>query len=181
MPGAEVLGGELAICYLTQIIVDIRRGHVAPAAARPEGEQALAAAPAPLERTHHRVHVAVDDRLFPLLGPLGWVVEDELAAPDAHVLAADGGDAEGAVLRRVLLPAGPEEAEIDQPDGGGEHPVPAQSLSGEMTADHLPQTWQDRAELQHAGMLVAVPLNPPQVVIAVLAAPGRVGADRLDV
>ena len=181
VPGAEVLGGELPAGDLAQVGVDVGRGHVVPAAAGPIGEQAVSVALAPLEASHDRLDVGVHHGLLSLLGTLGEVVEHQLAAAAGHVLAADGGDAEGAVFRRVLLAAGPEEAEVDQAGRRGQDPFPPQATAGQVLVDRVPQAREDSAELQHPVMLVPVAPLPPQVVVPVLAPSRGVGAHRLNV
>src|SRR5262249_59398493 len=95
-------------------------------------------------------------------GALGQVLEDQLAAAAGDVIAADGGDAEGAVFRCVLRTARAKEAEVDQADRRGEDPLPAQPTTGQVLADRFPQARQQPAELQHPVVLVSVPPLPPQ-------------------
>jgi hypothetical protein len=97
------------------------------------------------------------------------------------VLFPDGGQAEGAVLLRVLLAARPEEPEIDQADRSREDPVPGQAPALQVTADDLADARQRGPEVPDPVVLSLVPLLTPQVVVPVLAASGRVGADGLDV
>jgi len=61
-----------------------------------------------------RAHPIVGHGLLPLLGPLGQVLEDRLTPVAGHVLPADRGQAERAVLRRVLVAAGAEEPEVNE-------------------------------------------------------------------
>ena len=97
------------------------------------------------------------------------------------MILPDGRQPEGAVLLGVLLPARPEEAEIDQAYGRCEDPVPGQALAFQVTADNLADSRQGDSEPPDPVVLVLVPLLTPQVVVPVLAASGRVGADGLDV
>src|SRR6185437_14977853 len=99
---------------------------------------------------------------------------------ERHVLPADGGEPEGPVLLRVLLPAWPEETQVDEAHGGGENPVPGQALGFQVPPDHAAQVRQGLAELQHPVVLLPVALDPPQIVVPVLAPPGRVGPHGLD-
>jgi len=96
------------------------------------------------------------------------------------VLFPDGGQAEGAVLLRVLLAARPEEPEIDQADRSRENPVPGQAPAFQVTADDLADARQRGPEAPDPVVLGLIPLLTPQVVVPVLAASGRVGADGLD-
>ena len=101
------------------------------------------------------------------------------------MLAAQGRQAEGAVLvvvaGRVLLAAGAEHPDVEHPDGGGEHPVPAQARLAEPPDDLVADVAELGAQRQHAVVLDHVAGPAPLVVVAVLAAAGRVGAQRLDV
>ena len=101
------------------------------------------------------------------------------------MLAAQRGQAERAVLvvvaGGVLLAAGPEHAEVEHPHAGGQHPVPGQARLGQPVDHGGPHVGQAAAQVQHPVVLHPVPGRPPVVVVAVLAAPGGVHADRLDV
>ena len=72
-----------------------------------------------------------------MLGALGQVLEHQLAVAERHMLLPDGRQAEGSVLPGVLLPAGPEEAEIDQAYRRRQDPVPGQPAAFQVTADDL--------------------------------------------
>jgi hypothetical protein len=115
------------------------------------------------------------------LAGLAGIGEDDLPAGDGHLLAADGRQAEASVLGRVLLPAGPEEPQVDELDGGCHHPLPHQAAFPQMPDDYLAKAGQGGAELQHPVMLFLITLFAPQVVVAVLAAARRVRPGRLDV
>jgi hypothetical protein len=124
----------------------------APAAAAPVGEQVLAPAPTTLERGHEAVDVLVVQRHAPRHARLGGVAELHPAVAPGHgVLAAQGGQPERRVARRVLagvlLVADAEDAEVEHPDRAGEHPVAAQPAAprkaggdlGAGVADHVAQ------------------------------------------
>src|SRR5690349_10596085 len=181
MPGAEVLGGVVASGYLAEVVVDVRRGDVVPARPAPVDEQLVPAVPAPPQAPDDRAHLILGHRLLALLGPLGRILEHQLALAQRDVLLPDGGQAEGAVLLRVLLAARPEEPEIDQADRSRENPVPGQAPALHVTADDLADARQHGSEVPDPIVLSLIPLLTPQVVVPVLAASGRVGADGLDV
>src|SRR6185437_5220685 len=158
MPGAEVLGGVVAAGYLAEVIVDVRRGDVVPARPAPVDEQLVPAVPAPPQAPDDRAHLILGYRLFALLGPLGRILEHQLAMGKRDVLLPDGGQAEGAVLLRVLLAARPEEPEIDQADRSRENPVPGQAPALQVTADDLADARQRGPEVPDPVVLGLVPL-----------------------
>src|SRR5439155_683429 len=108
----------------------------------------------------------------------GYLLDDPGDSALAGGVASGGGfghgQAEGAVLVRVLFAARPEEPEVDQADRGRENPVPGQAPAVQVTADDLADARQHGAEFPDPVMLVLVPLLAPQVVVPVLAAAGRV-------
>jgi hypothetical protein len=97
------------------------------------------------------------------------------------VLLPDRGQAEGAVLLGVLCPARTEEAQVDQPDRGGQDPLPAQAAGVQVVAGGLSDGRQGGPEVLDPVVLVLVPLLAPPIVVPVLTASGRTGADGLDV
>jgi hypothetical protein len=147
----------------------------------PVGQQLAAAPAAPLQAGDDRLDLLVGDGLLALDGALGRVLEHQLILPDADMITADRRQPERAVLSGVLLAAGPEEAQVDQAQRGGQDPLAAQPAAAELFADRLAQPRQCRAELQHPVVLALILFLAPVVVVAVLAAARRVGADRLDV
>jgi hypothetical protein len=181
VPGAEVFGGELTAGHLPQVVVDVACGDVVPSRAAAVDEQVVTPGTAPLEAAHHAAHLLVDDGLLAVLAALAGVLEGELALAAGHVLTADRRQAERAVLGGVLLSARAEEVKVDQPHRGGQHPVPAQPRPLQMALDHRPDPWQRAAELHHPVEFLPVPALPPQLVVQVLAAASRIGAQRLDV
>jgi hypothetical protein len=181
VPGAEVLGGELAAGHFAQVVVDVGGGDIVPAPAAPVGEQPVAAAAASLEAADDRAHPVLGHRLFLELAGLAGIGEDDLPAGDSYVVAADSRQAKAPILGRVLLPAGPEETKVDELDSCCQHPLPHQPAFPQMPADHLAQPGKGGAELQHPVVLLLITLHAPQVVVEVLAAPRRVRPGRLDV
>ncbi len=99
----------------------------------------------------------------------------------ADVPALEGGQAEGAVLVGVHVVADPEVAEVEQPDRGGAGPLQRHPLQPEVDQHPLAGLGQRLAEQQHPVELLRVPALAPLRVVEVLAAPGVVGADGLQV
>jgi hypothetical protein len=89
------------------------------------------------------------------------------------VVLPDRGQAEGPVLLGVLLAARTEETQVDQAYRSRQDPFPGQPPSVQMVTDDLAYRRQDGPELLNPFMLVLVPLLAPQIVVPVLAAPGR--------
>jgi hypothetical protein len=146
------------------------------------GEQLVPASAAALEladqvgdrRVHHRLDAA--------LAVLGRVVEDHHVALDDHVRLAHGGQAVALVAHRVLLGADAEEAAVEQPHRRGQHAGAVGCLRGGEIGLHPPaQRGQRVRELDHVLELLQVALAAPFVVVAVLLAPGGVGAGGLQV
>ena len=96
------------------------------------------------------------------------------------VLLSEAGDAEGLVFQRVVLTPHPEISDVEQAHDRREHPLPAEVVFGQVTPHPRPKFRQGRPEILNSDELLAVPVLPPLVVVAVLAAAGRVGADRLN-
>jgi hypothetical protein len=97
------------------------------------------------------------------------------------VLLPEGGQAERAVLVGVLRAARAEETEVGQTDRGGQDPLPDQAPGLHVVREDLAYVRQGGAEQPDPVMLIVVPLLPPQIVVAVLAAACGIGADGLDV
>src|SRR6185312_12406327 len=142
-------------------------------------EQLVPTVPAPPQAPDDRAHLILGYRLFALLGPLGRILEHQLAMVQRDVLLPDGGQAEGAVLLRVLLAARPEEPEIDQADRSRENPVPGQprpsrwrQMTSRMRGSAAPKS-------RTRSCLAWSRCSRHRVVVPVLAASGRVGADGL--
>ncbi len=164
-----------------EVLVDVRRPDVDPARAVLVGEQLVAPAAAALERPQDLGHLWITELLPTALAALGLVVEADLVARDRDVALLHRRDPVGVVLLRVVLGADPKEAEIQQPDRAGEHPVARQALQREVVRHPLAQLRQRAGEADHRIELLAVATLAPAVVVAVLLAPGIVHPRRLDV
>src|SRR3954462_5399942 len=182
-PGPEVLRGDLRTADLLQVGVDLVTGDITP---RPVvelvGQQVLPRVGRPCQeladdgrrRPVGDLHLAID-------AALGGVGPERAFPANVHVLPAQRGQAEGAVLLRVLLAADAEGAEVQQPDGGGEHSFPVQSAGTQGCGHGVPYVGKLLGDLQHALVLLGVPPGPPRVVVAVLPAAGGVDTGGLDV
>src|SRR5439155_26136273 len=82
---------------------------------------------------------------------------------------------------RILPAADPEEAGVEQPDGAGQHPLAGQAAAGEGLVQPAADVRQAPGQAEHAVELLPVAAGPPLLVVEVLPAAGRIGADRLDV
>jgi len=180
VPGAEVLGADVQAGQVLEVAVDLRAVHQVPPAAPVVGEQLVATGRARLQRPDDPADLRVGDRLDPLEAALGQVVEDDLPVGEAHVVALQRGQPVGAVVLGVALAADPEEAEVQQPHRGGQHPLPGEPAAGQLGRDDLARVRQRRGELQHVIVLFLVALLAPARVVHVLPAPGGIEADGLD-
>ena len=98
-----------------------------------------------------------------------------------HVPLAQRGEAEALVGPGVFVVADPDQGDLQQAHGGGEHLLARQAAPGEVGVDAGAELRQRAAERGHAVVLVGVAGGAPVVVIAVLLAAARVAAHRLDV
>ena len=81
----------------------------------------------------------------------------------------------------VVLPADPEEPEVEQPERARQHPAPGEAGGVQLTGDGSAGRRQAPSHLEHPGVLLAVTVLAPLRVVQVLAPAGGVGADRLQV
>jgi hypothetical protein len=181
VPGAEVLGGEVALGDLSQVVVDVGGGYVAPGPAHAVREQFVTAATASFQAAYDGADLFVGDGLLALLRAFRRIFEDQLSSGARHVVSANRCKTVRTVLCRVLLAFGPEETEIDQADRRREHLVPAESGTGQMTLDHLAYVRQRGPEPEYPIMLVTISPLPPQIVVPILPPPCGIRPHGLDV
>ena len=81
----------------------------------------------------------------------------------------------------VLLPADAEQAEVDQADRGGGHPVTIEMPAAQIPHGGRPQRGQRAGEAEHVRELLGVALLAPHLVIPVLGPAAAVDAGGLDV
>jgi len=96
------------------------------------------------------------------------------------VAATEGGDAERLVLGRRAIAPDPEAAQVEQPQGSGEHRLTARTTDEQVFEAGGAHLGKHGSEVQHSIELGHVPVRSPLVVVAVLAPALRVGADGLD-
>ena len=109
---------EVAAGRLLEVRVHVLGLHVDPAGARAgfaERQQLAAAAAPALQRDDHRPHVRVPHALHAPHAVLGGEVEQQPVALDAHVRLAQRRQPVRLVLRRVVLAADAEQADVEQP------------------------------------------------------------------
>ena len=90
-------------------------------------------------------------------------------------------EAEGAVLDGVVLGADTEEPAVEEAHSAGEDALARQPALGEVLRGLPAQAGQGAREPQHLVELLLVAPLPPERVVEVLAPPGGIGPDRLDV
>src|SRR4051812_28525154 len=162
VPGAEVLRAGVPEVLL-DVLVDVGGRHVAPDAVLVlVGEQLLPWPLAPREGRDDRIDLGVGQPQGALDAGLGDVVEGDAAVPvDGDVFAPDRREAEGAVLLGVVLPADPEEPEVEQPERARQHPAPGEAGGVQLTGDGSAGRRQAPGHLEHAGVLLAVTVLAP--------------------
>ena len=181
VPGAEILGADLQAGQLLEMIVHVGAVQLVPPSALVVGEQRIAARGPGLERADHLADLRVGDRLDAFITALGGIAEHDLTVREADVLPPQRGQAIGSVVLGVSLAAHPEEAEVEQPHSGREHPLPGQAASGQLRDDDLAGVGQRGGEIEHVIVLLLVPPFPPARMVEILPAPGRIEPDGLDV
>jgi hypothetical protein len=136
-------------------------------------EQLRTAAAAALERPDDVGDLRVPDRHDAALASFARVVEPQLVADRSHVSLAQGGQPVAAVLVDIRLAADPEQPQLEQAHGAGQHAVAAHAVAREVTPYPAPQPGESAGQIEHPVVLVPITLGPPLLVVAVLAlAPG---------
>lgn len=129
-------------------------------------------------RAHHQRILQFDRALHPALG---GVVELDAVAAHPHVFAAQRGKPEAAVLLRVLLTARAKVPAVEQPMRDREHAGTVQPAPAQIADHHDAPVRQPLRQAQRPVVLLLGPLLLPPLVVQVLLAARRVGADGLDV
>ena len=150
VPGAQIFGAELGTGQLLEPSIDVRGAHVVPTLLGPVGQQVVPAATAPEQRTHDRVQGRVPQSDCLVDATLGRVPQLDAVASKPHVLAAHSSQTEAALVHvgagRVLVAADPERADVQHPQGRGQHPIAAQPATVELLADLRPHRGQPPAQ-----------------------------------
>ena len=179
VPGAEVLGRELAAHAFAQIVVHLARiDGVALALLVDVLEQRLARQflAAPHELREPRV---IDGHVV-LRAALAAELQQRLAARRKTRMAiAQRGQAEAAIAARVLGIADAHLRRIQQLHHQREHLLARQARALQVATHAVSQPAQRLAEAQHARVLVIVARAAPVRVIAILLAAARVASGRL--
>lgn len=179
MPGTEVLGGDVAARTLSQVRVQLLGAEIVPRAALPVHEQPLAGSAPPYQRLHDPVRRLVHEGTGLPASRLRREAETDLAAA-VGVLAQQGGEAVG-LGAPVALASDPEEAEVEQTRGAGEHAVRAQAAQGQIALHGPPQAGERAGDPPYVFVLRLLLPPPELLVVEVLPAARRVGSDGLDV
>src|SRR5579862_1218274 len=100
----------------------------------------------------------------------------------SNVLLAHRGQPDPVILVRVLLAADTEHADVEQPDGGGEHSFSLKVVGPlELASQTSAKPWQLVGELEHPLELRAIAVLAPPLVVQVLPAARGVDAGGLKV
>src|SRR4051794_30601506 len=182
-PRAELLRRVLVAGRLLHVGTDVRGLDVAPlAVVVAVGEELVASPAAALQLADDLGHRLVDhvaDVADPALA--GEVEVDRVVRIDRDVLLAHRRQAVRIVVLGVALAADPQEAAIEQTDGGGENARPGDAVAGQIALDLVPHVRQRLCEANHRVELLAILPLAPFLVVQVLLAPGVVHAGCLDV
>src|SRR6266852_387952 len=179
-PGAKVLGGDIAAGDLAKIGVHVVR----------RDGLALAGGVDVLEKLVPRQVLAllndageapVGDRHRVIDSALAAEAEEQFRTLDLDVALAQGGEAEGAVLARVLVVAHADQRLVEQHHHGGEDLAPREIARAQIAFDALADLGEDFDELEHAAEFRLVARLAVQGMVAVLLAAARIARSRLDV
>ena len=181
VPGAEILGREIAAHAFAQIVVDLSRIDGAPIALLVDvleqrlARQFLAAA-------HELREACIFDQHVVLRAALAAELQQRLAARrEARMTVAQCGQAEAAVAARVLGIADAHLGGIQQLHHQRENLLARQARALQIATHGGSQMAQRLAEAQHARVLVIITRDAPVGVIAILLAAARVASRRLQV
>ena len=122
-PRPKVLDGEVRPGERLERLVHLGAGDLVPAGAVAVLQQPLPRCAAALQRPDRDGQRRVGDARLPLDPGLGREEEVQVVAPDRDVVAVERGHPVGAVLLLVLLAAGPEQPEVEHPQGDRDHAV----------------------------------------------------------
>jgi hypothetical protein len=181
VPGPELLGREVRPGPVGDVAADVVRVQRAPGAVLLPGEQVVQVVTGPGQGPDGRPDRLVGDGDLPPLALLGDVVEPHTVPAHGHVPLFQRGDPVVVVQLGVPLAADAEQAQVDEADRGGGHPVPAQVPVAQVRHGGLAQRRQSQREPEHVVELLLVPVLAPPVVVAVLGAAPGVDAGGLDV
>ena len=185
VPGAEVLG-RVALAEhaggLAQVVVDVARADAAHRAVLVlVGEQLLAGQL--LAAPHHPCHARILHGHLVLHPALAAKAQPQAAAAHAGVLAAQRGEAVGAVLARVALVAHAHEGGVEQPHERRQQLRTlhrgARPRAEQVACDSRADARQRAAEGLQPGVLAVAAFGAPVGVVAVLLAPACVAAGGL--
>ena len=178
-PRAKILRAVLRPKSLVHVVVDVARGEIAPRTLRRAIPEETRTRSARLARDEPR-QLATDDDLPLFLVPLSEVGEHDTFALDRNVGLSQRRYAICAVLTCIPLPPDATEALADQPEYGRGNRHAIQCPARGVRAEGLTHSRQRLGELSHSIVLPQIaPLDGARV-IAVLLAPARVEAPRLN-
>src|SRR5439155_8004026 len=160
-----------------EIGVDVGGAHVMPACSVLPRQELLGLLPS-AECPQDAQHVGISDLPDMPLPALPDVVELGSVSANDDVLASEGGQAVGAVVR-VVLAADPEESSVQEPNRAGEHALARVPAPSQVHVDPGAQRRQRFGEGLDPFELLAIPLVAPLRVVEVLTPSSVVGSGRL--
>src|SRR5581483_3686058 len=179
-PGAEVLGGEVVAADLAQVGVHVGGGDVADDALLVLVAEQLLAGHV-LAAAHDAGDAGVLHLDLVLDAGLAAEAEPHAGAPHFGVVVADGGEAVGAVLPRVLGVAHAGVGGLQEADHGGEDLLARDAGEVQVAGDAGADARQRLAEGGHSVVLGGVARLAPARMISVLLPSARVAPGGLEV
>src|SRR6266513_5385722 len=172
-PGPEVLRRDIPAGDLAKIRVDVvRRDRLALAGGVDVLEQLLPGKV--LALLDDAREAPVGDRHRVIDSALAAEAEEQFRALDLDMALAQGGEAEGAVLARVLVVAHADQRLVEQHHHGGEDLATREIARAQIALHALADLGKGLAELEHAAELRLVARLAVQGMVAVLLAAARV-------
>src|SRR5216117_1863074 len=179
-PGPEVLRRDVPAGDLAKIGVHVvRRDGLALAGGVDVLEQLLPGQV--LALLDDAGEAPVGDRHRVIDSALAAEAEEQFRALDLDMALAQGGEAEGAVLARVLVVAHADQRLVEQHHHGGEDLAPREIPRAQIALHALADLGKGLAELEHAAEFRLVARLAVQGMVAILLAAARVARGRLDV
>ncbi len=180
-PGPEILRREFLSRRRLDVDVHVVGANVDPPSTLLIREEVWPTGTATPQRRHHLACRRIADLESPLNGSLGWIVEGHQAIVDSDVFLSETCHTEGLVFQGVILVPYTEISDIEQADDGRKHALSTEIPFSQITPYSRPKVGQSRPEAFYSGELLSISILPPLVVVAVLASPGRVDANGLNV
>ena len=179
-PGPNVLGAEILADGRAQIGVDLGAADRVPDPVVVDVLEETLARQGLAPPEHARQAAIVEVGLV-LDAALAAKFEDGAVAVEPDVALAQGRQAKAPVRPGVFVVADADQGDLEKADRRRQHLLPGQTAPAKVGGDAAPKAGEGATEGEDPLELGFVAERSPAGVIAVLLAPARIAADRLDV